>query len=190
MAYLRWSHSNWYVYKHVDGGDLDDAVLMCMHGLHRFVLSAGELRVQVDRSNAAGLRGLLRARMEGQELSEGDWLEIDEAIRQFLKDVYLAGKLRMPSDVAERYLALRAMLSRKSNEGLAAWAEICDINDAFPPPDLPSSVRQLKQQRALRLLSGEVIPPEQDADEVAAIEVAQLRIDMWPAIPDDGCSQS
>lgn len=51
MAYLRWSYSNWYVYSHVDAGDLDDAALACLHGRHSFFLTAGELRRQAADPN-------------------------------------------------------------------------------------------------------------------------------------------
>lgn len=123
--------------------------------------------------------------MAGEDLCEPDWQEIQEAVQQFLKDVYLAGRLRMPDDIAERYRALRLQLSQKGTMTLKAWDEIRRIDDAYPPPDLPSAVRQLQQRRALRLLTGEVVAPEQDADELKVIHEAQRHIDLWPAIVDD-----
>ncbi len=185
MAYLRWSYSNWYVYSHADAGDLDDAVLACLHGRHRFLLTAGELRHQAVDPDGLVLRGLLREHMAGEDLCDPDWQEIHGAVQQFLKDVYLAGKLRMPEDIAERYRALRWQLAQKGSMQLEAWDEIRRIDDAYPPPDLPSTVRQLKQRRALRLLTGEVVAPEQDEDELKVIHEAQRRIDLWPAIVDD-----
>jgi len=91
----------------------------------------------------------------------------------------------MPDDIAERYRALRLQWSQKGTTTLEAWEEIRRIDDAYPPPDLPSAVRQLKQRRALRLLTGEVVAPEQDANELKVIHEAQRHIDLWPAIVDD-----
>lgn len=191
MAYLRWSESTWFAFSHTDGGDGDSALLVAWHAEGAdATVTARELL----RAGCVGQPEQLRTFMER-------WIRVEEhakraamkdievlapAVRRFLFDVYTAGKIVMPPDVADRYRELR----RRVDDALTApcrehpvdsrgvsmlleWSvELEEIRLRYPPPHVPREIRELMQTRALRMQQNEDVSPEQDALERARIEAA------------------
>ena len=194
MAYLRWSSSPWYAFSHIDGGDGDDALLAAWHEAGvRLAVTAGQLRAAGCGGSPGCVRALL-ARTPGIDaaaLADADALA--PAVDQFLFEIEFAGKIPMPPDVVRRWRELRgwidAALARPGDGAdttapktggtsmLLRWiAEFGDINRRYPPPRPSREIRELVQARALRAFRGEVVSPEQDAQERERIAHANR----WP----------
>jgi hypothetical protein len=114
------------------------------------------------------------------------------AVRRFLFDVYNAGKIVMPPDVANRHRELKQRIDEALTERcgehpvdsrgvsmLLEWSvELDDIRRRYPPPRPSLEIRELMHARALRMLRGEDVSPEQDALERARIAAAPE----WPRL--------
>ena len=197
MAYLKWSWSPWYAYSHVDGGEGDDALLVAWHESGpRFDATAGELREAGCEHRPEGLLAYMEQRapkLGAQVLRDADAL--GPAVDEFLFEVYNAGKIPMPRDVARRFRTLRRLVKRAVNRpgrynavdarGFPMWfvwtGELNEINRQYPPPRVPQEIRDLMTARALRAMGvgAETVSPEQEADERRRI--AQAR-DAWPPV--------
>jgi hypothetical protein len=201
MAYLRWSGSPWYAFSHVDGGDGDDAVLVAWHvqGVGATV-TAGELLRGGCEGNPERLRDLMNRKMRGSKPASVESMAtamkdvetLAPAVDRFLFDVCNAGKIAMPPDVAYRYCELKRWIDealadpcRKypvDSQGVSmlfVWSvELDQIRRRYPPPRVSRDIRELMQARALRMLRGEGVTPEQDALERARIEAACA----WPRL--------
>ena len=195
MAYLRWSSSPWHAFSHIDGGDGDEALLAAWHVAGaRLELSAGELRQAGCAGSPERVRALL-ARAPGIDAAAlADANALAPAIDQFLFEIEFAGRIPMPTEVANRRRELwgwiEAAFAKPGDADSAAarvstdtpallqWvAEFGDINRRFPPPRPSREIRELVQLRALRAMRGEVVSPEQDARECERIAKASR----WPA---------
>ena len=112
------------------------------------------------------------------------------AVDQFLFDIANAGKIVMPREVALRYRELKwridEVLADPCNKDpgdsrgasmLVTWSvELGEIRRRYPPPRVSREIRELMHSRALRMLRGEDVSPEQDAMEMERI-AAELE---WP----------
>ena len=133
-----------------------------------------------------GLRG-----MNAEALRDAGLLA--PAVDQFLFETYNAGKIPMPMEVARRFRTLTRMVTRGMKQapsaqvvdssGYPLWlgwnAEINAINRRYPRPRVPQEIRDLMQTRALRVLAGEYVSPEQDSAERRRIAAAH---DAWPPV--------
>lgn len=191
MAYLRWSDSTWFAFSPTDGGDGDSALLVAWHAEGAdATVTARELL----RAGCVGQPEQLRTFMER-------WIRVEEhakraamkdievlapAVRRFLFDVYTAGKIVMPPDVANRHCELKRRIdealtgrcgehpvdSRGVSMFLEWSVELEEIRLRYPPPHVPRETRELMQTRALRMQRGDEVSPEQDALERARIAAA------------------
>ena len=157
MAYLKWSWSPWYAYSHVDGGEGDDALLVAWHASGpRFDATAGELRDAGCERRPEGLLAYMEQRapkLGAQALRDADAL--CPAVDEFLFEVYNAGKIPMPRDLARRVRTLRRLVKRAVNRpgrdnavdarGFPMWfvwtGELNEINRQYPPPRVPQEWR-------------------------------------------------
>jgi hypothetical protein len=205
MAYLRWLTSTWCAYWLAGTGPGDDAILR-VHSHASFDLSAKTLRDEGCRRSVHHLRRLVEPLFAGvpaeRRPDDADWVELSTAVDDFPREVYEGGLIPVPPQTARRIHLLRRLVvrglerleaSRRSDPTatsparLAALRRIFDwqeeltrLSRQYPPPHLPRAIRQLRDARARRLLAGEVVSPEQDADERAAIDAAQEWIRQWP----------
>lgn len=201
MAYLRWSGSPWYAFSHVDGGDSDDAVLVAWHVQGAgATLTAGELLRGGCEGSPERLRDLMDRKMRSNGPAKAasmttamkDVEVLAPAVDQFLFDVANAGKIVMPSEVADRYRELKRWIDEtladpcskypvdsKGVSMLFTWcSELERIRRRYPPPRVPRDIRDLMQARALRMLRGEDVSSEQDALERARIAAVYE----WPRL--------
>lgn len=197
MAYLRWSGSPWYAFSHIDGGDGDDAVLVAWHTRGAgATVTAGELLRAGCKGEHERLRVFMEHRIRAEEPGKTAAMQDVEvlapAVDQFLFDVYNAGRIAMPPEVANRYRELKRWIDESladpcskypvDSRGVSmlfTWSvELAEIRRRYPPPRVPRDIRDLMQARALRMLRGEHIPPEQDALERARIAWAYE----WPRL--------
>lgn len=171
MAYLRWSRSPWYAFSHVDGGDGDDAVLVAWHVRGAGVtVTAGELRPARSQGSPKRLRGLMNRTLFSKELVATDSVaaalnDVDElapAADQFLLDVYNAGKIAMPPEVANMYRELKRWIDETMADpcakypvdsrvvsSLFTWSvELDEIRRRYPPPRVSREIRDLVQASA------------------------------------------
>ena len=191
MAYLRWSRSAWYAFLSNEGGDEDDAVLVAWHETgHRLAVRAGELRRAGCVQWPERLSNYLEP--DADRAAIRDVHLLSPAVEQFLLDVYHAGKIPMPPEVAQRYRTLtawrNAALARPFDPGavcapgrplLHDWiAELEAIDCRYPPPRPSRQIRDLMDKRALRALHGETVSPKQEREERAQIEAAS----QWPPL--------
>lgn len=191
MAYLRWSGSTWFAFSPTDGGDGDKALLVAWHaeGADATVTARELLRAgcvgQPDR-----LRTFMERRIRVEEHAKRAAMKDIEvlapAVRRFLFDVYTAGQIVMPPDVANRHRELKQRIDEALTERcgehpvdsrgvsmLLEWSvELEDIRRRYPPPRVSREIRELMHARALRMLRGEEVSPEQDALERARIAAA------------------
>jgi hypothetical protein len=201
MAYLRWSGSPWYAFSHVDGGDDDDAVLVAWHvrGAGASV-TAGELRRSGSEGSPQQLRRFLDRELCGNEAASVDAVTaalndleaLAPAVDRFLFEVYSAGRIAMPIEVANRYCELKRWIDEaladpcgefpvddRGVSMLFTWrVELDEIRRRYPPPRVPREIRELLQARALRVLRGEEVSPQQDVSERERIAAACE----WPAL--------
>ena len=191
MAYLRWSWSPWYAYSHADGGDGDDAVLIAWHERGAGVsVTAGELVQAGCEGHPQRLHDFMAGRFRADDDKTTAALKdvgaLGPAVDQFLFEIVNAGKIAMPDDVANRYRDLKRWIKEAINvprrdqaqdsRGFPLWfgwwTEMDEIVRCYPPPRLSREIRDLLQVRALRVLRGEDVSPEQDALERATIAAA------------------
>ena len=187
MAYLKWSWSPWWAFSHIDGGDGEDAVLAAWHERGaRVAISASDL----IRAGCEGQPERLRALMARHPGIDAAALEdlgaLGPAVDQFLFEICNAGKITMPAEVANRYRDLKRWINEAVNAPrrdqandsrgfplwFGWWTEMDEIVRCYPPPSLSRDIRNLMQVRALRVLRGEDVSPEQDALERARIAAA------------------
>ncbi len=197
MAYLKWGNSPWFAYARADGGEEDDDVLVAWHERGACAsVAAGELL----RAGCEGRPGRLRDFMAGRFGADESTMtaamdDIDAlapAVDQFLFEIFNAGKIPMPPDVANRYRELAGLIKTAvkqprqaqavDSRGFPMWfawcAELDEINRRHPPPRLPRDIRSLMHARALRMLQGEDVSAAQDEFERARIAAAVE----WPPL--------
>jgi hypothetical protein len=132
----------------------------------------------------------IRAEDFGKTAAMKDVEALVPAVDQFLFDVANAGKIAMPPEVAHRHRELKRWIDEaladpcskypvdsKGASMLLEWnVELEDIRRRYPPPRPSLEIRELMHARALRMLRGEDVTPEQDALERARIAEAYE----WP----------
>ena len=117
------------------------------------------------------------------------------AVDEFLFEVYKAGKIPMPRDVARWFRMVRCLAKRAVNRpgrynavdarGFPMWfvwiREFDEINRQYPPPGLPQEIRDRMTARALRAMGvgAETMSAGQEADERRRIAQAH---DAWPPV--------
>lgn len=201
MAYLRWSYSPWHAFARADSGDRDDAVLVAWHVRGAgAIVTAGELRRARSERSPKRLRRFMDRELYSNEPATVDSVtaalnDVDAlapTVDQFLFDVYNAGKIAMPPEVADRYRELKRWIDKALSDSCAefpvdsqgvpqlfAWSsELENIRRRHPPPRVSPEIRYLMHARARRMLAGEQVSPEQDALERARIAAAHE----WPRL--------
>ncbi len=125
MAYLRWSDSNWYAYRHIDGGDGPKAIFMARYGTASGLsvcLSAGEMQKARENDPSRWLQAMINSLPGGDGVPQEDVAELHTVAEQFLHEVFMAGLIPMPRALARRYRVLRRLVRRR-------------VNRPLPPPE-------------------------------------------------------
>ena len=195
MAYLRWSSAPWYAYRHIDGGNGDAALFVAWHVTFTgFEVAASRLQQAGCEGQPDRLRQFMKSFPNLNPQALGDAESLSPAVDQFLFEVFNAGRIPMPAQVASRYKRLKRLVEQEVNrprqagrievsreqetEQLMDWmCEIHDIDRRHPPPPLPLEVRALMNARGMRALAGETVSSIQDAEERARIDASLNR---WP----------
>lgn len=195
MADLRWSSSPWYAYRNIDGGNGDAALFVAWHASFAgFEVTASRLQQAGCEGQPDRLRQFMKSFPNLNPQALGDAESLSPAVDQFVFEVFNAGRIPMPAQVASRYKRLkwlveqevnrprpvgRSDVSRAQETGqLMDWmCELQDIDRRHPPPPLPLEVRALMNARGMRALAGETVDSIQDAEERARIVAA---LNAWP----------
>ena len=197
MVYLRWSGSPWYAFSHLDGGDGDDALLVAWHERGAgATVAAGELLGAGCEGRPERLRDFMEARFRAEAAGKPAAMKnidvLAPAVDQFLFEVYNAGKIAMPPEVAHRYRELKRWIDEaladphgkypvdgRGVSMLFTWSvELEEIRRRYPSPRVSRKIRDLIQARALRALAGQSVSAAQDALERAQIAAAS----QWPLL--------
>lgn len=214
MAYLSWSHSYWHAYKTVGTGPGDDTVLTLHSGNGSLWLRAAELRSCGATGDVQALREFVQSRLAASSPRAGDtvrpssqdWVDLRRAVDDFLRAAYRGGELPIPSEVLRRYRICQRLIQRWIRRGCRApdlqdplderakrqfvnlcgwWRYTKQVLIDYPPPPVPKAIQELEFKRSQRVLLGESVSPEQDAQERALIRAARA----WPPLDEASIRQ-